>query len=119
MGGLFKKVADTTATIAGGPVAGALTSFGTSALSGGNFYDSLSSGITGGVAGSAAKKMPGKFGAKLKEGLGLGNTTDTLNTLNSSVIAPMGSTLSTQEEPMLDGLSLLDTLRQRRIDNGI
>lgn len=119
MGGFLKKAVDTTASIAGGPIAGALTSFGTSALTGGNFYDSLSNGITGGIAGSAAKKMPGTVGKKLKDSLGIGNTKDTLSTLNSNIIAPVGETMQASEPAPFDGLSLLDTLRQRRINNGI
>lgn len=117
MGGLIKKAATTAATVAGGPVAGAVAGFGSSALSGGNLYNSLANGISGGVAGDAAKKATGTLGSKLKDGLGFGSTADTLNTLNNGIVAPMSSPQVVP--PMESPQSLLDTLRQRRIDLGM
>lgn len=119
MGGLIKKAATTAATVAGGPVAGALAGFGSSALSGGNLYDSLASGVSGGVAGDVAKKAAGTVGSKLKDSLGLGSTKDTLTTLSNDVIAPMGVNQQIAPPQFQDTQSLLDTLRQRRIDLGM
>ena len=49
MGGLFKKAAPVVAGAAGGPLAAGLASFGTEALSGGDLYSSVGSGMTSGA----------------------------------------------------------------------
>ena len=83
---LVKPAITAGATALGGPVGGALASFGTTALTGGDFGESLTSGLSGGAgaalggagAGAGASAGAGSsaapsFGSKFMTNLGFGS----------------------------------------------
>lgn len=79
---LLKPAITAGATALGGPVGGALASFGTTALTGGDFGESLSSGLSGGAgaalggagagAGASSASTP-SFGSKFMTNMGFGS----------------------------------------------
>jgi len=79
---LVKPAITAGATALGGPVGGALASFGTTALTGGDFGESLTSGLSGGAgaalggagagAGASSSAAP-SFGSKFMTNLGFGS----------------------------------------------
>jgi len=73
-GDILKPLATAGGFAIGGPAGAGLAGFGSSALSGGDFKQSLTSGVGGSTLGGVSSTLPtATFGQKFATGLGFGS----------------------------------------------
>lgn len=122
---LLKPAAVAGATALGGPVGGALAGFGTTALTGGDFGESLTGGLSGGAGAalggaggsagaSGSSAAAPSFGSKFMTNLGFGKDPWQNISTGGNLVLSARNTMPTPNDPF--GLLLPAPQRPRLLD---